>query len=289
MPVEWRPLRPSDVPGAFALSRIAGWNQTESDWHGYLAFDPEGCLAALVDGALVGTATCIRYGKALGWIGMVLVHPDHRRLGLGKELLRRTIRYLGEKAVRSIKLDATAAGRKVYLPLGFRDEIDVTRFEGRAPGLPVGPSTVSFHGAAEPMAPGDLTQMAELDARAFGVDRSGVLSSLSSRNPGLCFVDRSGGGISGFLIAREGREAVQMGPMAASGEAVAERLFHALFRVAQGRRLFVDLPMPNIVGAGILARHGFVVQRSFTRMILGEAGPAENVSLVFGTSGAEKG
>lgn len=289
MAVEWRQLQPSDVPGAFSLSRIACWNQTESDWRGYLAFDPEGCLAALVDGGLVGTATCIRYGGSLGWIGMVLVHPEHRRLGLGRELLQRTIRYLREKGVRSIGLDATAAGRKVYLPLGFRDEFEVTRFEGRAPELTPGSATASAEGFIKPMERSDMIRVAELDAQGFGARRGGVLASLSGRDPGLCFVARKAGDISGYLIAREGREAIQMGPVVASTSSTAEELFRALYRAAPGRRIFMDLPMPNHDGAEIIARHGFVVQRSFTRMTLGEEGPKGNVSLVFGTSGAEKG
>jgi len=289
MAIEWRSLRSSDVPGACNLSLIAGWNQTETDWLGYLAFDPEGCLAVLVDGELAGTATSIRYGERVGWIGMVLVHPGHRRLGLGTELLTRTIRYLRGKGTRSIKLDATPVGKKVYLPLGFRDEFGVTRFEGRGPEMPGELAARSLRGGAEPMDRGDMPSIAELDAQAFGVRRDGVLVALSGRCPELCFVVRDAGGISGYLIAREGREAIQVGPIVALYPAVAERLFDALFRATRGQRLFLDLPEPNRAGGEILARRGFRVQRSFTRMILGENSPPDRVDNVYGTSGAEKG
>jgi GNAT superfamily N-acetyltransferase len=287
MEVEWRALGASDVPGACNLSRLAGWNQTESDWRGYLAFEPGGCLAALVDGLLVGTATCVRYGEAMGWIGMVLVHPDHRRLGLGRELLQRTIRYMKGKGTRSIRLDATAAGRKVYVPLGFRDDFEVTRFEGVGSGITARTAATSLD--VQPLVPADVRLIAGLDARAFGVDRSFVLAALAARDPGLCFVAKASGVIAGFLIARQGREAIQLGPMVASTPPVAEGLFGAFYRAVRGSRLFMDLPMPNRAGAEILTRHGFTVQRSFTRMTLGEDGPAGNVDLVYGTSGAEKG
>jgi len=289
MAIEWRGLRASDVPGACDLSRIAGWNQTEADWLGYLAFDSGGCLAVLVDGELAGTATSIRYGERVGWIGMVLVHPRHRRLGLGTELLSRTVRYLREKGTRSIKLDATPIGRTVYLPLGFRDEFEVTRFEGHAPEMPAERAAAPLRGGAEPFDRGDVASVAELDAQAFGARRDGVLMALSGRDPELCFVVRDAGRISGYLIARKGREAVQLGPIVALHPATAERLFDALFRAARGRRLFLDLPAPNHAGGEILARNGFRVQRSFTRMTLGENSPPDRVTIVYGTSGAEKG
>jgi GNAT superfamily N-acetyltransferase len=289
MAIEWRGLGPADVPGAQNLSKIAGWNQTEADWLGYLAFDPAGCLAALVDGQLAGTATSIRYGEAIGWIGMVLVHPSHRRGGLGGELLRRTISHLRGIGTRSIWLDATAMGRKVYLPLGFRDEYEVNRLEGHAPAIPARPGTAASPGGAEQMDRADMAQIVELDAQAFGADRRAVLTALGGRDPGFCFVVRDIGGILGYLIAREGREAVQLGPFVARNPSVADQLLGALFGAAPGRRIFVDLPAPNRDGGKILARHGFTLQRPFTRMRLGENGPPDQVGLVYGTSGAEKG
>jgi ribosomal protein S18 acetylase RimI-like enzyme len=289
MTTEWRPLRLSDLPAASGLNRIVGWNQTEADWRDYLAFEPDGCLAVELDGELAGTATCIRYGERLGWIGMVLVHPSRRRLGLGRELLGRTIRYLTGRGTRSIRLDATAMGRTVYLPLGFRDEFEVTRFEGVGAGLSTEGQTGLLQAGVEQLDRACLSSITDLDEEAFGVRRAEVLAALSRRNPDLCFVARAGGGISGYLIAREGREAIQLGPSAARDPAVAERLYRAVFHAVRGRRVFLDLPAPNRAGGEILARHGFKTQRSFMRMILGEAGPPGRNDFIYGTSGAEKG
>jgi GNAT superfamily N-acetyltransferase len=287
--IEWRALRPADIPGAFNLSRIAGWNQTEADWLGYLAFDPAGCLAAVIDGQLAGTATSIRFGEGIGWIGMILVHPAHRRLGIGSALLKRTIQYLRDLGTMSIRLDATATGRKVYLPLGFRDEYDVMRFEGSAPGVQSGPVPAAPPTGAGQMNRGDLAQIVKLDTQAFGADRASVLTALGGRDPGLCFVVRNSEGILGYLIAREGREAIQLGPFVALSSSVADQLLAALFRAAPGRRIFVDVPVPNQEARELIAAKGFTPQRQFTRMILGESGPADHIGLVFGTSGAEKG
>ncbi|MGH7959720.1 MAG: GNAT family N-acetyltransferase, partial [Opitutaceae bacterium] len=122
--VALRVMRPGDVPYAHALRQIAGWNQTEHDWRGYLTYDPDGCFVAEVRGKPAGTATTIHYGRRFGWIGMVLVHPDYRRFGLGTRLLKRAITRLQQCEVRCIKLDATPMGKKVYVPLGFVDEYE---------------------------------------------------------------------------------------------------------------------------------------------------------------------
>jgi GNAT superfamily N-acetyltransferase len=286
MDVEWRSLQPSDVRGAFELSKIAGWNQTEADWHAYIGLASDGCIAVCVDGNLAGTAISFRYGDKVGWIGMLLVHPDCRRHGLGRELLRRSIRLLEGKRIRTIRLDATPMGRKVYLPLGFKDEYEVVRFEGFAGVFGAEESRAL---SARTMSIGDLPEAASLDARAFGVVRGDVLRALSSRDPELCFVAHARGKTEGFLIARKGREAIQLGPLVAMNAASAESLVMALFGAVPGQRIYVDMPAPNREGNAILARYGFRVQRSFTRMLLGDSGPPADMGLVFGTGGAEIG
>ena len=263
---------------------LAGWNQTEKDWHGYLRFEPEGCLIAEIDGARVGTATTIRYGDKFGWIGMVLVQPDRRRLGVGSKLLREAIAYLQRSGVRSVRLDATPMGRQVYLPLGFVDEYGLSRWEGVAP--------LKGGGAAEGVAElqaGDLPEIVRFDEVIFGANRAVMLTELTRRNPGLCFVARNAGGIAGFLVAREGARAVQVGPWLAGDAVTAARLLDTLFRRISGRLVFVDVPAPNSAGEDLCRRHGFHVQRSLTRMYLGGRPEPGRPELVYSINGAEKG
>ena len=289
MAIEWRLLGSADIGAANELNRIAGWNQTESDWAGYLKFEPRGCFAVVMDDHLAGTATTVRYGTALGWVGMVLVHPRFRRLGLGTQLLERALAYLKETGTRSIRLDATPMGRPVYLPLGFRDEHEVVRLEGGgAASVPVVDGLAKEIRISR-LEPGDMPRVEGLDAEAFGVARSAVLGDLCGRNPEYCFVARSGAEVTGYLVARRGREAIQVGPSVARTPAVAEALFGALLNVAVGERVFLDLPNARGPALDAVARRGFKVQRSFTRMVLGDEAPLGRSELVFATSGAEKG
>src|SRR5215510_8173248 len=115
-----RCLTQADLPFADSVRATAGWNQTRRDWERFLALEPNGCFLAEWNGAPAGTATTTVYGTELAWIGMVLVHPDYRRRGIGRALLEHCIEHLREREVRCIKLDATPAGKKVYDGLGFK-------------------------------------------------------------------------------------------------------------------------------------------------------------------------
>src|ERR1051325_11798619 len=124
-----RLLRATDLSFADSLRAQAGWNQTRADWQRFLAIEPEGCFLAEWNGAPAGTATTTAYGSKLAWIGMGLVHSDHRRRGIGRALLERCVQYLQARDVRCVKLDATPPGKQVYDGLGFKDEWLLTRWE----------------------------------------------------------------------------------------------------------------------------------------------------------------
>lgn len=282
--VSLRPMRPGDISFAHQLRDLAGWNQTERDWRGYLEFEPNGCFVAELGGQPAGTATTIRYGERFGWIGMVLVHPDHRRHGIGSLLLRKAIDYLRENGVRCIKLDATPMGKRVYVPLGFVDEYELSRYERVAPA-------VAFPDARDlgPYANSDVAEVGRLDSQAFGADRGHVLASMSARDPRLCFVSRDEGGLHGYLIARHGARAVQVGPWVARDVETADHLLQALLSRVEGKTVFIDVPAPNVPGVALLEKYGFRVQRTLTRMFLGENTSPGDPRLIYSISSPEKG
>jgi ribosomal protein S18 acetylase RimI-like enzyme len=124
-----------DVPFAHLLRKSPGGIRPSTIGAAILVTIPKAALVAEVKGKPAGTATTIRYGDRFGWIGMVLVHPDYRRFGIGTQLLKGAISRLQQCGVRCIKLDATPMGRKVYVPLGFVDEYELSRYEGTPTGL----------------------------------------------------------------------------------------------------------------------------------------------------------
>ena len=173
-----RAMRPSDLHFADSLRALAGWNQTLPDWRRFLAMEPRGCFIAEWDGAPAGTATTIVYGKDLAWIGMVLVHPEYRRRGIGRALLLKCIERLKSLRVRCIKLDATPEGRPVYQNLGFKDEWTLRRWET---GLAVPPREIP-DSHIRPWKKTDALRFDPCDARAFGVSRHKLILALARQS-----------------------------------------------------------------------------------------------------------
>jgi hypothetical protein len=102
-------------------------------------------------------------------------------------------------------------------------------------------------------------------------------------------VARGPRGIDGFIIARHGSNAVQVGPWLAKDPYVAEALLRPVFHAVAGKRAFIDVPATNPPGEALMSKIGFSVQRPYTRMFLGSNAYPGDPSRVFSTSGAEKG
>jgi len=278
-----RVLVEPDLGFAHELSRLAGWNQTRRDWERFLALAPEGCFLAECEGEPAGTATTTAYGGGLAWIGMVLVHPDFRRRGLGTALLRRAIDHLRlERGIACVRLDATPEGRPLYEGLGFRAEWSLSRW--RRPALASeGAGDVEAGGSPhparmpEPPSAPDEAGLA-LDREVFGADRGELLRSLAR---GSIHGATEGDGSFGYV--REGQRALYLGPVTAAAETAGLELVRDLVARCPGdRELFWDLPDGNRAAARLAGTLGFEPVRTLTRMWLGE-GPLEaDPSRIFG-------
>jgi len=174
--VKLEPLRPNDLDAALALSTAEAWNQCAADWRRLLTLEPAGCFAAREGSRLVGTVTTLTYGRALAWIGMMVVDPGFRRRGIGVALMRMALDHLRGVGVTSVKLDATPAGRPLYESLGFAPETEIERWQGAARS-----ATSADPRPANRSSPDALLA---LDQAAYGLDRSRLLERLVAEGVG---------------------------------------------------------------------------------------------------------
>jgi len=275
-----RAMRQEDIPFGLELCRVAGWNQLDADWRRLLALSPDGVVVAEDAGRPCGTASAVRFGRRIGWIGMILVHPDFRRRRVGTELMSRCVEHLRSRGMESIKLDATDEGRPVYRNLGFVDERPIHRYAGRRP------ATIAQAGAARPIQAADWMAISALDLRAFDADRIELLKRLAGDGPAGVVGDA--GAVRAFGFARAGFEASFLGPVvAADGQAAREVVLSLLDQLPEGR-VYWDL-LPDSAEAVRLAEAlGFAPARKLTRMHLGETHPGR-VELVYAGAGFELG
>ncbi|TAM83092.1 MAG: GNAT family N-acetyltransferase [Acidobacteria bacterium] len=255
-----RTMNASDIPAGMRLKDLAGWNQTFADWQRFLESSPRGCFAAEVDGEVVGTAATIVYEQRFAWIGMVLVDPGFRSRGIGTRLLEKAIEYLDGVGVRTMKLDATPAGRPIYQKLGFADEYEIERWLLKRTVAEAAPAA-GLHSISD--------RVLRLDREIFGADRGNHLHSLAAENPDFALAAERDEEIAGYTFGRRGALADHLGPWMARDEAAAAELLGEFLARSRRETVFVDaLKDRRFVSRMLLAR-GFKVSRPLTRMVRG--------------------
>src|SRR6266480_3050744 len=266
MQIEVRLLRKSDIAAALRLKELAQWNQTEDDWLRLLRLEPNGCFCATIDGDVVATTTTTTYGQELAWIGMVLVDPKRRQLGIATKLMRVAIDYLLNAGVTTIKLDATPAGHSVYENLGFKDESLIERWEGIAGKKAIAGPALDISARQEALT---------LDRHSFGADRSKLIEMLiedSYVTPVVAMAtDRR---LAGYALARRGTVAAYLGPLIATVADAAPVLLDGLISQMSEQRVCVDLNLSFGGSREILAARGLVKQRDLIRMSYGKRSDA---------------
>ena len=277
---EIRLLRESDIAAAMDLKRLAGWNQTETDWSTLLQLEPNGCFAAVLDDQLLGTTTTTSYGSQLAWIGMVLVRPERRRTGIATKLLQTALSYLEHK-VSIVKLDATADGKCVYERIGFEVESLIERWSRK--GEPV-----NFEQQPETIDSDTRREILRLDAQAFGADRSKLLNLLLTNTCVRPVVTRTeAGSVTGYALARSGSNAAYVGPVVSDQGSDASALLDQILEQLHSSPVYVDLNRNWGEGQRLLSERGFEKQRDLIRMRRGLAIPTS--PLVFAIAGPEVG
>jgi GNAT superfamily N-acetyltransferase len=278
--VQLRKMALSDMDSLMRLKNAEGWNQLKRDWTMLISYKNSVNLVAVLENRIVGTVTAINYADAVAWIGMMLVDRDYRGRGIARLLMLETIAKL--KTCESIKLDATPAGRPLYLKLGFTDEYTLYRMTNPSVSL-ISPGDKPVE--TEKIRPGDIPEIASFDKRVFGAERTELIRQLYESCPESAWLIKENKSIAGFCLGRRGQNFTQIGPVNASSGKHAEALIRSAINQMNGRALLVDIPAAKSETKQWLEGCGFISQRPFERMYLGKnphPGIIENLYLIAG-------
>src|SRR3989441_13166891 len=171
-----RTLAGRDIDAAIALTDLEAWGYTHEDFRRLLALAPDGCFAAERAGRVVGVLTTTTY-DGLAFLGAVIVAPELRGKGVGKELMEAALAHLRATGVHTVRLNAYLNVIPFYERLGFRREYEVIRWHGPAM------SGEQVRGV-RPMRMAHLTDLAQMDAKYFGANRQVLFARLAQAFPG---------------------------------------------------------------------------------------------------------
>lgn len=279
-------LQETELGDAETLVREAGWNQVAADWRIFLELGSVYAVRNSV-GRVVATAAVLPYSGRFAWISMVLVASGYRRQGLATRLLDRCVGDLVARGLVPV-VDATPAGRQVYIGRGFQDRWGFQRYSAPFP-RPHGPASPPLSDTLiRPISDDDWPSLCRYDAHAFGADRSTLLTRLRGRASGAELVASRDGRILGFVLGRNGRSAMQLGPLTADDDTTALALLERALAAARGP-IYIDVADSKSTLRRWLQNHGFTPQRPFTRMVHGSLVEFGDVARTMAVAGPELG
>lgn len=221
-----------------------GWNPGLSDADIFWATDPEGFIAAELDGELVGGGSIVSYGGVYGFMGFFIIHPDYRGRGLGNRLWharhQKLIKRLQTPAV--IGMDGVFDMQAYYAKGGFEFSGRDLRFEGVGQAFS---ETLPAPTGITALNELDFEDIDAYDREHFPAPRSAFLKQWLEqpgvRAVGSCRDDK----LKGYAVMRPCRTGYKIGPLFADDPAIAQDLFRTLSASVEGEALFLDVPENN--------------------------------------------
>ena len=230
--VTLRRLTADDLDDAHALSREFQWPFRMEDWR--FSFGHGEGVAAIRDGALVGTALRWLWGRQHATVGHVMVAPRLQGQRLGQHLMHALMAELQE---RTVLLYATAEGRGVYERMGFAIVGEIRQHQGLA--APAQMVALPEGERLRPLGRNDADRLVALDAHAAGMPRDAMLRQVLAE--GETVVLARGGEAVGFACVRRFGRGHAIGPVVAPDLTSAQALIgHWCGRYA-GKFLRIDV------------------------------------------------
>ena len=155
-----------DWDSFFKLAAGEGWRVPEVERQLFAGqwFD---CARVLEEGdSFCGLVTSVAHEHS-GWIGNLIVEPEHRSRGIGRRLMEHGIDHLHRAGAATIRLEGDPPGIPLYRSLGFVDEFESCRFA--LPPSDDRRATADLKN--ETMTAEDFGEVAALDRRIVGPDR----------------------------------------------------------------------------------------------------------------------
>ena len=260
-----------------------GWNPGLDDAEVFWATDPEGFVAAEIDGELIGGGSIVAYEKKYGFMGFFIVRPEFRGHGLGDHLWQeRKRRLLGRlDPDAAIGLDGVFKMQDYYAHGGFRFVCRDLRFEGSGMNLPQPKHVIEANVLS-------FESIDAYDQRHFPAPRSRFLQLWMHRPGGHALAVVEGGEVRGYAVMRPCRIGYKIGPLFAANVGVAESLLVATASRVPGEPIFLDVPEINRDALALVASYGMKEVFGCARMVLG---PMPNVpdAEIFGVTTFELG
>ena len=262
-----------------------GWNPGLDDACTFYAIDPDGFIAVELNGEMVGGGAIVRHHPEFGFMGLFIIHPDHRGKGLGRTLWYGRRDRLSSRLAPggTIGLDGVEAMCGFYAQGGFHKTTRHIRFQIARPApardktfLPVPVGLVPWE------------QLTNFDRTCFPSPRDAYLRTWIAQPSSCSFASIEDGTLRGYAIARRCRVGWKIGPLFAEDRALATQLFRRCWEAAESAPIFLDVPEGNQEGLALAEEFGMESVFNCMRMYHGPS-PKLRLDRLYGITSLELG
>jgi GNAT superfamily N-acetyltransferase len=256
--LEIETLTKTDSRDIVSLSERLGWDYSEEEidliiksgyFFGHRSYQ----------GKVISTAAVFPY-KTIASLGVVMVDPDYRRMGLGTQLVQKCISKVPNIP---IMLVATEEGKPLYEKLGFLtvdilNKLVATEYK----------SNLLFEmDRLQSITNDDIEEILRLDKEAFGADRSTFLKLRIQQATYRVMLQNQDGKILGFALGVQTPDILVIGPVVAPDQVFAYHLIDYIARKHKGP-MRIDIPSEHQRLSNDLLRYGFKIERNPPIMLI---------------------
>jgi hypothetical protein len=165
-------------------------------------------IVAENEGEILGTTMWWPMGEDCATLGMVIVSNASQGMGIGRRLMETALAALEG---RSILLNATDEGLRLYRSFGFEPFGSIYQHQGAAFSVPM--AELIPNERVAPLKAGEVPDIALLDRRASGIDRTRIVEYLAGHAQGV--VLNRGEVQAGYALFRRFGRGYAIGPTVA--------------------------------------------------------------------------
>lgn len=262
---------------------VEGWNPGKYDFEVFWETDPDGFYGFFYKQDLIAGGAIISYNNEYGFMGLFIVHPNFRGLGIGEKLwyLRRNLllERLDEGAI--IGMDGVLAMQPFYEKGGFKIAFRDERYEC------IGQEFSTSH-CLSTIESNDFLILMDYDLKCFGFNRVTFLKHWLDLPNSNSFKFMEGDKIKGYAIIREVQVGFKIGPLFADSVEIAEELYRACLNSAKSKPVYLDIPVINKGAVHLVEKYKAKYVFECARMYYGE-GPKPNTRNIYGITTFELG
>lgn len=235
-----RAMRRPELDVLVSWAASEGWNPGHYDADIFWESDPEGFIAAEIDGELIGGGSIVSYQQQFGFMGFFIIKPEFWGFGLGTRLwfARRDKLKSRLKSSAAIGMDGVFEMQPFYAQGGFKLAHREIRFEGVGQACSISESLT--HLVDVP-----FNAVLEYDTAHFPAERQNFIKAWITQPDSRALGVMDEGQLRGYGVIRRCHNGFKIGPLFADNPEIALDLFNGLSDQAASQAIFIDVPEIN--------------------------------------------